>query len=47
LRRKRADRKHQRAADRDDRSKWFQEHFHIIKTIGFDVFMNLSSELLR
>ena len=28
-RRKRADRKHQRAADRDDRSKWFEEDFHM------------------
>src|SRR5215469_1124536 len=45
--RKRADRKNQRAADRNDRSKWFQEDFHIIKTLGSDVFMNLSPALLR
>src|SRR5215468_4649570 len=37
--RKRADGKHQRAADRDYRCKWFQEDFHIVKTLGSDVFM--------
>src|SRR5262245_58818872 len=45
--RKRADRKHQSAADGNDRPKWFQEDFHTTKTLGSDVFINPSPELLR
>ena len=45
--RKRANRKNQRATDRNDQPKWFQGDFHMIKTLGRDVFMNLSLTLLR